>query len=212
MEELRSTEIIDKEIISDAEKKAERIVLKAEEESKRIASSVESRVQNEVLVSENNFKTKLANFSRDLNASVALENSRFFVSFIQESLVKNINEYLSSVSDDEFIEMLCKKIQLLNLSEHKINAYVYGLDEKKSEKALQKVLGNSLVSVKLSSFNQILYEESLLDDANNKGFILLSENEEIKCRFTLCSVIEEILDKNRMELAESLFGKDGLEE
>ena len=48
MEELRSTEILDKEIEADARKKADRIVAKAESEAKSIIAGVDERVKKAV--------------------------------------------------------------------------------------------------------------------------------------------------------------------
>ena len=205
MEELRSTEILDKEIVSDAQKKAERIAAKAAEECKKIAASVEARVLEEISKTEDNLKVKLKNFERDLNASVPLEKSRFYVSYVQDSIVKNINEYLASVSEDKVIDVLVKRCNKIGFGNLKLKAFVYGLDEKKTEKALKKVLGTSLYTTEKTEFNKIIFEESVL--AENKGIILISENEEVKCRFTLSQVVEEMLDKKRAELSESLFGK-----
>lgn len=205
MEELRSTEILDKEIVADAQKKAERIAAKAAEECQKIAASVGNRVQEEISKTEDNLKIKLKNYERDLNASVPLEKSRFYVSFVQDSVIKNINEYLASVSEDKIISLLVNRCKKVDFSDLKLKAFVYGLDEKKTEKALKGVIGASLESTEKTEFNKIIFEESVLDD--NKGIILISSNNEIKCRFTLAQVVEDVLDKKRAELSESLFGK-----
>lgn len=205
MEELRSTEILDKEIVADAQKKAERIAAKAEEECKKIAASVEARVQEEISKTKDNLNLKLKNFERDLNASVPLEKSRFYVSYVQDSIVENINEYLASVPEDKITSLLINRCKKVDFSNFKLKAYVYGLDEKKTEKALKEVLGASLGSTEKTEFNKIIFEESVLKE--NKGIILISDNGEVKCRFTLSQVVEEILDKKRAELSESLFGK-----
>lgn len=205
MEELRSTDILDKEIISDAEKKAERILLKAQEEAKRIEASVESRVNEEISKTEETLKLKLNNIERDLNASIPLEKSRFYVSFVQDSIIKNINEYLSGVSEEKIISLLCLKAAEVDFSDKNLKAFVYGLDEGKVENILKNKFGNKLVEVNKTDFNKILYEESFL--SVNKGIILVSDDEDIKCRFTLCQVVSELLNKYRAELAESLFGK-----
>lgn len=204
MEELRSTEILDKEIISDAEKKAAKIALKAAEECARIEASVHSRVEEEVSKAEETLKLKLRNYERDLNASIPLEKSRFYISYIQESLLKNINQYLASVPEEKIISLLAKESRDINFEGLKVTAYVYGLDASKTEKALKETVKDSLQKVISTEFNKILYEESLLEV--NKGIILISENNEIKCRFTLCQVVDGILDKYRAELADGLFG------
>jgi len=206
MEELRSTEILDKEIIADAYKKAERIAAKAAEECKKISSAVEGHVQEEISRTEDNLNLKLKNYERDLNASVPLEKSRFYVSFVQDSVIKNINEYLAAVSEDKIIELLANRCKKVDFGELKLKAYIYGIDFSKTEKALKGVLGSSLESAEKTEFNKVLFEESVLSE--NKGIILISSNGEIKCRFSLCQIVDELLNKNRAELAESLFGKE----
>ena len=91
MEELRSTDILDKEILLDAEKKAGRLRERAETESKKILEQVESRVEEELQTAKDVLAKKLSNFERDLNASVSLEKERFLVSFVQDTILKKVN-------------------------------------------------------------------------------------------------------------------------
>lgn len=205
MEELRSTEILDKEIINDAHKKAERIEKRADDECAQIKASVAERVRAELDKTEENFKNKLDLFKRDLFASVPLEKERFFVSFVQDSIIKGINEYLSKLSDEKKLDLICSKCRKVNFDGKKLNAYVYGFSGKDTEKALKKVFGESLLNVFEVEFNTKIYEESFLE--NNQGVIIMSENEDIKCRFTLSEIMNEISDKYRNELYESLFDK-----
>lgn len=205
MEELRSTEILDKEIINDAHKKAERIEKRADDECAQIKASVAERVKAELDKTEENFKNKLDLFKRDLFASVPLEKERFFVSFVQDSIIKGINEYLSKLTDEKKLDLICNKCRKVNLDGKKLNAYVYGFSGKDTEKALKKVFGDSLLKVFEIEFNTKIYEESFLE--KNQGVIIMSENEDVKCRFTLSEIMNEISDKYRNELYESLFDK-----
>ena len=203
MEELRSTEILDKEIIADAEKKAERIERKADEECSVIIGAVSNHVSEEIQKAEENFALKLKHFERDLNASIPLEKSRFYVSFIQNSVIKNINSYFDTISEDKILSLLTSECKKVDFSDVQLKAYVYGLNEKNAEEKLRNILGNKLKSVEKTEFNKIVFEDSILE--NNKGIILLSDNGDIKCRFTLCRIIEGIMNKYRAELAQSLL-------
>ena len=53
-------------------------------------------------------------------------------------------------------------------------------------------------------------ELSLLEDdlglAKPQGIILESEDKNFRCRLTLSEVIEKLLDTNRSELSDTLFG------
>lgn len=205
MEELRSTEILDKEIISDANKKAERILMKAEYESKNILAEVENRVAEELQKTEIQYQKKLQALEKDFNASVPLEKERFYVSFIQDSLIKGINEYLKNLSVEKQLEICTSGVKKLDISDKTFKAFVYGFDKNLCEKALKNILGDSLKTVEETAFNQIIFEETFLEE--NKGIILFTENEDIKCRFTLSEKMQSVLEDYRQELFDSLFGK-----
>lgn len=208
MEELRSTEILDKEIIADAQKKADRITQKAEAEIKRISESVNARVQEQLEATKKMLDSRITAFEADLNASVPLEKERFFVSFVQDSIVTGINEYLASLNEDKKLELCVAQCKKLNLDNKVLNAFVYGFDVKKAKGKLESVLGKGLKQVTECEFNAVIYEESFLE--NNQGIILMSDNEDIKCRFTLSEIMKNAVDKYRIELAESLFGQGAI--
>ena len=80
MEELRSTEILDKEIQEDARKKAGRILRDADAEAAKILAAVDSRVAAIRKEKENAYEQKIAAFKRDAEAALPLEEKRFLVS------------------------------------------------------------------------------------------------------------------------------------
>ena len=82
MEELRSTEILDKEIEADARKKAEKILRKTEEESKKILESVSERLEAVKKEKSLFFDEKIKDFENDKLNSFPLEKQRFLVKFI----------------------------------------------------------------------------------------------------------------------------------
>ena len=204
MEELRSTDILDKEILLDAEKKAVRLRERAETESKKILEQVESRVEEELQTAKDVLAKKLSNFERDLNASVSLEKERFLVSFVQDTILKKVNEYSDSLSEEKKLSLCINRAKKIDLKDRKFNAFVYGFDLNKAENELKKILGTALIKVEKTEYNKILYEDFSLD--KNEGIILISENEDLKSRLTLSQIFGEVIDKYRDELATSLFG------
>ena len=204
MEELRSTDILDKEILLDAETKAVRLRERAETESKKILEQVESRVEEELQTAKDVLAKKLSNFERDLNASVSLEKERFLVSFVQDTILKKVNEYSDSLSEEKKLSLCINSAKKIDLKDRKFNAYVYGFDLNKAENELKKILGTALIKVEKTEYNKILYEDFSLD--KNEGIILISENEDLKSRLTLSQIFGEVIDKYRDELATSLFG------
>ena len=81
MEELRSTEILDKEIQEDARKKADKIVKNSQKEAQNIIDGVSGRIETAKQEKEKLYAEKLTRFERDTNASLPLEKQRFLVSF-----------------------------------------------------------------------------------------------------------------------------------
>ena len=204
MEELRSTDILDKEIISDANKKAERILLKADMECADILSAVDGRVLEELNKTRKLFENKIQLLKSDCMASVPLEKERYFVNFVQDSIITHINEYFHSLTDEKKIEVCLIRFKKLSFRDVKFNAYSYGFDIDSVKKVLNNILGSNLISVEKTEFNRMLIEDSVLDE--NKGIILVSDDDEIKCRCTLSEVINDILEEYRQELYDSLFG------
>ena len=99
MQELRSTDILDKEIQADARKKAERMLEKADRDCQQLLASVETDIEKAAQDKKNFFAHKLEAFEKDRQAVVPLEKERFKVSFIQNAVIQNINKYLEGLSE-----------------------------------------------------------------------------------------------------------------
>ena len=205
MQELRSTDILDKEIKTDARKRAEKILKKAESDFSSILSSVDDNVEKAKAEKEAYYKQKLEAFEKDQQASIPLEKERFEVSFIQSQLSDNINKYLESLPEEKKMDLVFNKFDFkLN---KKVIAYVYGFNMKNAEAYLSKKLGSYLLKCEETDFGRVMIE----DDCglkNQEGFILEAEDKSFRCRLTISQVISSILDENRKELFTALFGSN----
>lgn len=204
MQELRSSEILDKEIHSDAVRKAEKILKKADADCESIIKSIETAVKKDEADKAEFLAHKKAAFEKDQSASIPLEKERFLVTFVQKKIVEGINNYLESIGEEKRLELVCKNFDF-NI-QGSVNAYVYGFKTADAKKYLEKKLGKKLLSCKETQFGKILLED---DCGLNKpeGIILESENKDFRCRLTLSQVISQLLDKNRAELSDALFGE-----
>ena len=205
MQELRSTDILDKEIQTDARKRAEKILKKADSDSSNILDSVDDNIARAKSDKEVYYQQKLEAFEKDQQASIPLEKERFEVSFVQDQLSDKINKYLESLPEEKRMDLVFKKFNF-KISK-KVTAYVYGFDLKKSESYLSKKLGSKLLKCEKTDFGRIMVE----DDCglkNQEGFILEAEDNSFRCRLTISQVISSILDENRAELYDALFGSN----
>ena len=149
MQELRSTDILDKEIQSDARKKAEKILKKADSDCAEILASVNVNIDNARTEKENFFSAKLEAYEKDQKASIPLEKQRFEVSFIQSAVLSKINIYISGLSEEKCIEVAAKNFDFN--TDKKMNAYVYGFKLDDAKKFLTKKLGKNLLDCQETS-------------------------------------------------------------
>ena len=198
MQELRSTDILDKEIQADARKKAERMLAKADADCEKLLASVEADIEKATAEKQQFFAHKLEAFEKDRMAVVPLEKERFKVSFIQ-----NINKYLEGLTEEKRLALVARDFDFK--TELRLNAYVYGFSVAGAKKFLSDKLGSKLVNVSETKFGASALEEEIGLE-KPQGIILESEDKNFRCRLTLSEVIEKLLDTNRAELSSTLFG------
>ena len=205
MQELRSTDILDKEIEADAKRKAEAILKRADKECEEILASVQNKIDLARKEKEEFYSKKLDAFEKDLTASGPLEKQRFQVSFIQEEVIAAINKFLSALKEEDRLALVTEGFDFDVCKDKKINAYVYGFDFDNAQKILKEKLGSALISCSRTDFEKIMIEEELGLE-NNQGIILEAEDKSMRARLTLVQVLGGILDNYRQELSDALFG------
>lgn len=203
MEELRSTEILDKEIEADARKKADKILKNAEAEAEKILSDVESRVKEAEEQKEKYYGSKFNQFEKNLEAALPLEKERFLVSFYDDSVSKALNDYLENIGTEKRLSLIEKRFQSLGgvIGGKKFNASVFGI----SASSAKNMLGTSVLGVTEISFNESGEEEAKGNEIH-EGIILESEDKKVRIRLTIDQIVRELKDKYSFELASTLFG------
>ena len=212
MQELRSTDILDKEILSESRKKAEKILKNADADCKELLDSLDSEIQKAKLEKQEIYNRKIELFEKNKKVSIPLEKQRFKITFIENTLLQNINEYLKSVDDSKKITMLISHLQDFedlqkSLCGQKFTAFFYGFDKTEVETQLSKKIGKLLDKCEKTEFGKVAYETDFGFD-NPQGIILETEDKTFRVRLTFSQVLEQILDKNREELTSTLFGGD----
>ncbi len=205
MQELRSTDILDKEIQADARKKAERMLAKADSDCAKLLDSVDTDIEKAAEEKQEFFAHKLDAFEKDRMAVVPLEKERFKVSFIQNAVIQNINKYLEALTEEKRLTLVARNFDFN--TDRRLNAYVYGFSVSGAKKFLSSKLGDKLLSCTETKFGAVALEDEI-GLANPQGIILESEDKNFRCRLTLSEVIEKLLDTNRAELSATLFGGD----
>ena len=207
MEELRSTDILDKEIQDDARKKAEKILKNADAQGQQILADVETRLESAKKDRESYYSQKAAQFKKDLDSSLPLEKSRFLVSYISSSVASAINDYLKTISQEKRIQLVLTMLNRFeSLTDGKsFEAAVYGfnLDLAKNElNKNSKLHISSFLATEFAKTGEVAVDGIEI----HEGIILVSDDKVVKIRLTLEELFSELIDKYRNELAVTLFG------
>lgn len=206
MQELRSTEILDNEIRSEARRKAEALLKRADEECAQILAGVDKRIEEAKIEKQDFYAKKLAAFEKDIEASLPLEKQRLSLSFVQDQLVKALNKYLAALSQEERMQLVLKTCRTSLLKDREFNVFVYGFDLEKTEKEIRKLPGIKILSFSKTEFGRIIIEEDIGLE-KNEGIILESPDKALRCRLTLSQLFNDIMDKYRAQLNDALFGQ-----
>ena len=204
MNELRSTEILDKEIQTDARKKAEKILNSSKTQRDVILNSVSARIEQAKQERALKYDKKVEAFEKDKESSIPLEKQRFFAAFTQRSLEKAANDYIESLSEEERIGLVLESLKKYEekLQSKKVNAYVYGFEADGVKKVLEKRV--NLASLQRTEFNKIVVENPCGIE-HKRGVILETEDKSIRCRLTLSEILGQVMDTYREELFNALF-------
>lgn len=213
MEELRSTDVLDKEIIDESRKKAEKLLGKAEETSQALLSGVDKKIADAQVASEQASEKRLALYKKNVNASLPLEKERYLVSYIHGSVIEAMNSYFANVSIEKRLGILQGLVERAKpcLGGNSVNALVISLDGehsvtlKAAETMLKNTLGAAVASVQKGDASA-LQGESVGGFLHNEGIILKTTDGSVTCRLTLAEKVKELLEDKTYELAEALFG------
>ena len=197
MEELRSTDILDKEIQNDARKKAAVIVEQGKQKAAEILAGVQERLEAARVQKEKFYGDKEGKKRKDSDASLPLEKERFLVSFIGESVDQAIGDYLNKLPSARRVELAVKILDGKEdlVKGKKFSAKVCGFDKKEAQDAVEKKLGSKLLSCEL-----------VQNSHESDGIILESEDRSLKIRLTIDEILGAAKDKHYKEMSGALFG------
>lgn len=206
MEELRSTEVLDKEIRADSTKKAARVLSEAQKTAASLIDGVETRLEQAAEAAKKASQEKMRSYEKNLNASLPLEKQRCLVNFVYNSVIESMNLYFDSLDAEKRLEIIGTMIERSKkiLEGKKINAVVVGFDKTAAEKMLKDKFGTNLADC--SEGKEILLrDEAVKGFSRKEGIILSTDDSKIKCRLTLDEIIKEMLDEKSEELSLALF-------
>jgi V/A-type H+/Na+-transporting ATPase subunit E len=202
MEELRSTEILDREILEDARRKAERILASGEAECLQIINDVSSRLDRVRADKEAEYSKKNDAYRRDAESAIPLEKARHLVSFVDISVQESLDSWFKEIGPEKRLSLYAKQLERLKsvLNDARLNVWFIGYSETEIRLLVTNIFGKDSISSMA-----VLDVKNAAQAGCTDGLYIETTDSSIRCRASLEEVRERLLSEKRQELADVLF-------
>lgn len=205
MEELHSTEALDREILEDARKRADKILKAAAETIKKREQEWQTWLEQSRSRLKSQYEERLKAAEKEIMSRLPLEKRRFRSLRAETLLKKAMDTYIQGVPRPQILALLAheleKRLTPLDISgSEEILVFSVGLTQEELEMLLQKSLGAVAWRVVEGSFTSDSYPSLVLE---SKGW---------RIRLSLQELVEDLLLEKRAELASALLGEGVLDD
>lgn len=203
MEELRSTEILDKEIREDARKKAERILKNAETEAAGIKNGVTRRIKEVKAEKERFYSEKLKAYKDNCNAAVPLEKQRKEILFFDSEIQRALDAYFGETGKEKkrgIIAGFLKKFEPV-VGNKKIIVKYAGFSKSETETLIKEYFPKA-VPEKYAKLTDVEAEIAGVD----YGLIIEDTEHTFACKTDINRARRYLLTEKREEVKAALFG------
>ncbi len=196
MEEIRGTETLEREILDDARKRADRIVRKANDEVAALRAQADKRIKEALDVLAQEYSLKRQHAEQDLRSRLPLEKMRLDIEYrdahLREVTQGAVASLKPAILGQWCVARLSRHAELIQNSSVKVA--VRGLDAG-SIGAIRALFSKGSTS-------------ELIEDATMKarGLIVEPADGSYHISITETELTEWLLDEKRGELAAALFG------
>jgi len=200
MEELQSTEILDKEILEDARKKAHRILKAAEDTIKAKLEDREQKLNETISDLEKKYAQLSKHATDEIMAHLQIDKQRVKAKKIEELLASAVQTWFAGLSRDRVLallkEELAKRVAASDTSTaSSIKAQIHQVEKKEAETLLKAVLPGKSCNIEQSA-SVSPYPEIIL------------ETPEARIYASISKTVDALLGEKRAELVEALLGKE----
>lgn len=193
MEEIKGTEALEREILEDAAKKAERIVKKAKEEAERLKANSAETLDGMIAELEARKLEKIAQLRRETFSKMPLEKTRLRARFIDAALRNSVEKFMDALDEAKLgawcLSGLKKRSNLL--TGRKLRMSHRGIDAS-SLREMRELLGPDV--------------DAVADvDTPQRGIVIESLDGTMVMTLGEKQLEERLLDEYRGVLASALF-------
>jgi vacuolar-type H+-ATPase subunit E/Vma4 len=202
MEELQSTDILDREILEDARKKVLRILKTADETIHNQNSEWEKKTTESINDLERKYKENCGLISCEIMARLPIDKRRAKAEKIENIMTAAVDSWYCNLSHETILDYLTKELKKRLsqcadiLHKDKKRALIHGIEQEDAEIILNAVNENCSIT-KNPSYG---YPSITLESGN------------IRVTASIQKTVDFLLHERRIELIEALLGSSFLEE
>jgi len=198
MEEIASTDALEKEILEDARKKGEKILRDGEAEAARIRSEFEGRSASALAALAEDFRSRTERYEGENLARLPLERGRLKATYIDRLLESAMDRYLAALPADKVAGLVGGLLSRAAglVADSRVAVGYKGMDE---------ATARGLVSANLPRARVLSFARD--EGLAAAGLLVTSEGGVLTVRATMDLVGERLLDEHRGELARTLCGE-----
>jgi V/A-type H+-transporting ATPase subunit E len=202
MEELRSTDVLDREIQDDARRKVEKVLKAGEADCELIAADVALRLEKSRAEKTAEYAKRLEDYRHDMESAIPLEKQRRLVAFVDSEVRAALESWFEGFKPDRKVVLFQSMLEKFRepLAGKKIRATFSGIAQADAERIVKAAFGKENVIAVVERTAGCLLAFS------GDGVYVESEDGIVTCRATVDEVRQVLLATKRQELAEALMG------
>jgi len=201
MEELQSTELLDREILEDARKKAHRILKTADDTIKDKSAEWENNLNASLAELEKKYARQSQFAADEIMARLPIDKRRTKAKKIEELLRSAAETWYKNLSRGRVLDLLKKELEKRFAATEKftaegeIHVQIHQLERAEAQTVLQAVLpSKSCIIEEIHSSSA--YPEIILETPQARIYASIGK------------IVDFLLSKKRAELVEALLGKE----
>ncbi len=203
METVKTSEVLESQIIEDARAKARRIREAADKECAAIRALAESHRSAEIRRLSASRDARIALLRQELATSLPLEYMRLRLRFVQEGVAGALKGFFASLSAAERARIIGGQLARAAsaFDGARVNVWCSGITEEEA----RAIVRDALPSVSVGATKSLTAEAAA---ETGTGIVLESTDGSTRYRGSLAEVSVFLLEEYREEIATALFGKD----
>jgi len=200
MEELRSTEVLDREILEDARKKAARFLKNADQLGKAAEAEWAKKLETDLAALDRKHRERIDNLVRETNARYPLDTRRMRAERAERKLREAMDTFIRSLPRTRLMDLLERELRQREaaLSPLSLIAEAGGLDMKEAEDLLASIRPIGAWTLNLQA------------DCDPAKPWLVIRDDVVTVRIGTSEIGETLLREKRAELATALLGPEAL--